>query len=61
MDPQEAREEIVTEYIERTKCSVKEAESFDAVVKQSLRIEDKEPPMYIADFFLLGDVPMGDI
>ena len=56
MDPQEAREEIVTEYIQRTKCSVLEAESFDKVVKQSLRIEDTDPPMYIADFFLLGNI-----
>lgn len=56
MDLQEAREEIVEEYIRRTKCSVAEAESFDVAVKASLRIDDDEPPMFIADYFILSGI-----
>lgn len=56
MDLQEAREEIVQEYIKRTKCDVAEAERFDAFVKASLRIDDDEPPMFIADYFILSGI-----
>jgi hypothetical protein len=56
MDIQEAREEIVEEYMKRTKCSIEEAESFDEAVKASLRIKDDDSPMFIADFFLLGNI-----
>lgn len=56
MDIQEAREEIVEEYIRRTKCSIEEAESFDEAVKASLKIKDDDSPMFIVDFFLLGNI-----
>ena len=56
MNTQEAREEIVEEYIRRTKCSIEEAESFDEAVKASLKIKDDDSPMFIVDFFLLGNI-----
>jgi hypothetical protein len=56
MDKQRAREEIVEEYITRTKCTIEEAESFDDAVKASLQIEDNNSPMFIADFFILSGI-----
>ena len=56
MDLQEAREQIVESYILRTKCTKEEAESFDEDVKKSLRIKTDEPPMFIADFFILSGI-----
>lgn len=56
LDKQETREELVKAFVRQTKCALVEAEKFDDAVKSILRIEDDEPPEYLADALMFTDL-----
>ena len=56
MDKQETREALVEAFVRQTKCALVEAEKFDDAVKRILRIEDDEPPEYLADALMFTDL-----